>query len=260
MISTLIVDDEKPARDEIRYLLGQHDDVEIVGEAANGDAAIAMVHDLKPDLVVLDIHMPGKNGFDVAEASAAVAATAMPHVIFVTAYDQYAIRAFEVNAVDYVLKPVDERRLASSLERLRQRIAAGTESGDDIAKLLQTIRAADTGLNQRPPRLSVRKGDRYLLVDPADATHAHILDGVVFLATAEFEGVTIYRTLEELEQDLDPMVFWRVHRGHVVNIDHVDEIIPAQNGTYRMRLDDASKTVVPLSRAQAKRLRKVLRW
>ncbi len=258
MITTLIVDDEAPARDEIRFLLGQHDDVEIVGEAPGGDVAIAMTKQLEPDLLVLDIQMPGVNGFDVVENLSKE--SVLPNVIFVTAYDQYAIRAFEIDAVDYLLKPVDERRLSSSLERLRERMAAGGNSQADLPELARAVGSDDTVAHSRPPRLSVRKGNRYLLLDPADATYAYILDGVVFLATAEFSGVTTYRTLEELQQDLDPVVFWRVHRGYIVNIDHVDEIVPWRNGTYRMTLDDQKRTVVPLSRAQAKKLRKVLRW
>jgi len=258
MIETLIVDDEKLARDEVRFLLERHNDVLVVGEAASAHEALALMREHVPDLMLLDIQMPGMNGFELVELLGEE--DLLPYIIFITAYDEYAIQAFEVNAVDYVLKPVDEDRLAQSLDRVRKQLSSRTLADGDLLRLVRQLREGAAPDTQRPPKLPVRKGDRYLLVDPSDVTHGYIIDGVVFLVTSAFTGITSHRTLEELERDLDGRVFWRVHRSHIVNIDHVTEVIPWQSGTYRLRLDDEKKTLVPLSRAQAKRLRKVLRW
>jgi DNA-binding LytR/AlgR family response regulator len=259
MITALIVDDEKLARDELRYLLGKHDDVRVLGEAANVQEALACVANEVPDLVLLDIQMPGATGFELVERLSEQERT--PQVIFVTAYDEYAVRAFEISATDYLLKPVDEERLAESLERVRRSAGADTASREELLRLLRQLgEEASKGRQTRPPRLSVRKGDRYILVDPSEVTHAYIVEGVVFVATPRFTGMTAHRTLDDLENDLDPHAFRRVHRSYIVNINHVSEVIPGPNGTYRLRCDDEKKTVVPLSRAQAKQLRKLLRW
>jgi len=259
VIQTLIVDDERLAREEMRYLLMHHEDIGIVGEAASGSEALEFVKESSPDLIMLDVQMPGMNGFQLIDELGE--RQLLPHVVMVTAYDEYAIRAFEVNAVDYLLKPVDEDRLGNALDRVRERMRHGWPTDE---KFMQFVRQLAEGLQSanrtRPPKLSVRKGERHLLLNPADVTHAYILDGIVFLATADIVGITPHHTLEELERDLDPDTFWRVHRSYVVNLDHVTEIIPWQNGTYRLRLDDEKGTLIPLSRAQAKRMRKVLRW
>jgi two-component system, LytTR family, response regulator LytT len=248
----MIVDDEKLARSEMRYLLEAHDDITVIGEASNGQEAVESAELLTPDLLLLDVQMPGMSGFEVVNELAD--RDALPFVVFVTAYDEYAVKAFEVSAVDYVLKPVEDDRLAIALDRVRSRTAP---SGDELVSMLRTISRSH---NDLPPKISVRKGDRYLLLNPADITHCHILDGVVFVSTRTASGITTHRTLDELHADLDPEVFWRVHRGHIVNINHVTEIVPAQSGTYRLRIDGGDQTEVPLSRAQARRLRRVLRW
>lgn len=257
MISVLIVDDEKPAREEMRYLLDKHGDVEIIGEAGSVQEALGLVHERMPDLVMLDIQMPGTNGFQFVEHLSDE--DILPAIVFVTAYDDFAVHAFEISATDYLLKPVDEERLAESLDRVRKNLKPSI-SQEELLRLVRQLEGGAPARSDRPPRLSVRKGDRFLLVDPAEVTHGYILDGVVFLATPKFIGMTAHRTLEELEADLDPRTFWRVHRSYVVNLSHVIEVIPGQSGTYRLRIDDEKKTLVPLSRAQAKRLRKVLRW
>ena len=259
MITALIVDDEKPARDEMRYLLGRHDDVMVLGEAASVEEALAICQREMPDLVILDIQMPGTNGFGLVERLSEEEGT--PAIIFVTAYDEFAVQAFEISATDYLLKPVDEKRLAESLDRVRRQVEHTPPSTEELLRIMQQLDGGKARpLHSRPPRLSVRKGDRYHLTDPAAVTHCYIVDGVVFIATPKFTGITAHRTLEELEADLDPDTFWRVHRSYIVNINHVVELIPGQSGTYRLRLDDEKKTLVPLSRAQAKRLRRVLRW
>lgn len=258
MINALIVDDEKLARDELRYLLGKHDDVRVLGEAESGHEALDLIRAQMPDLVLLDIQMPGMNGFELVERLNEE--DMVPAIVFVTAYDEFAVRAFEISAVDYLLKPVDEERLAQSLNRVRKQLVPSSLSQEELLRLVRNLGNGVPASGERPPRLSVRKGDRYLLVDPAEVTHGYIVDGVVFLATPKFTGMTMHRTLEELENDLDPRMFCRAHRSYIVNINHVAEVIPWQSGTYRLRLDDEKKTILPLSRSQAKRLRKVLRW
>ncbi len=252
MIRVLVVDDEKLARDEMRFLLARHEDVEVVGEAENGTRAVEMAKEYEPDLVLLDIQMPGMDGFEVVEHLGDM--DILPHIVFVTAYDEHAVRAFEVSALDYLMKPLEERRLAAALERVRKQQSAANETPAGPAP------QDSDGTPRRPPKLSIRKNNRFVVVDPSEITHGYIMDGVVFLATFAVTGVTNHRTLEELEEDLPGADFWRVHRSYVVNINHVVEIIPWQSGTYRLRLDDDEGTLVPLSRAQARRMRKVLKW
>ena len=252
MIRALVVDDERLARDEMTFLLSRLDDIELAGEAANGETALDMVSRERIDVVLLDIEMPNMNGFQFVEQL--LEEDHVPDIIFVTAYDEYAVRAFEVNALDYLLKPVDENRLKVALDRVQ------TDNGDvreQLAGLVQSLSEQSPSL---PPKIAVKKGDRHILLAPSQITHCYILDGVVFVATAEIKGITQHRTLEELEADLDSTVFWRVHRSYVVNISHVMEIIPWQSGTYRLRLDDTEGTLVPLSRAQARRIRQILKW
>lgn len=258
MIRALIVDDEKPARDEMRYLLSRHEDVSVLGEAGSVDEALALVDVQMPDLVFLDIQMSDKNGFHLVERLRE--RERAPAIVFVTAYDEFAVQAFEISATDYLLKPVEEERLAESLDRVRRQLVQSPASQEELLRIVRQLGSGPQSPRERPPRLSVRKGDRYFLVDPAEVTHCYIVEGVVFLATTRVTGITTHRTLEELEDDLDANVFWRVHRSYIVNINRVVEVIPGPSGTYRLRIDDEKKTLVPLSRAQAKRLRKVLRW
>jgi two-component system, LytTR family, response regulator LytT len=260
MMRVIIVDDEKTARDEIRDLLSRSPNVDVIDEANDGDAAFKLIQRLSPDLVILNAKTPTDIGLHLAEKMHEEGIRS--HVIFITTSDKYAVRAFELNAVDYLMKPVTPERMAQSLDRVWDRLAVeclGTGTFQELSKHLRAsggIQAAHV----RPPKISIRKGDRVFLIDPADVTHGYILDGVVFLATAETTGLTSHRTLDELERDVDPERFWRVHRSYIVNIDHVTEVIPWQSGTYRLRLDDPEGTLVPLSRVQAKRMRRVMRW
>ena len=251
-IRVLVVDDERLARDEMTFLLGKLDYVDVVAEATDGEQALALIREHSPDVVLLDVEMPELDGFGVIERM--VEEEHVPQVVFVTAYDEYAVQAFEVQALDYILKPVDERRLEEALSRVR---SPGEETREQLAALVGIASGQRGAL---PPRLAVRKGDRYILVNPSDITHCYILDGVVFVVAGQTKGMTQHRTLEELEKDLDGTVFWRVHRGYIANVNHVAEVIPWQNGTYRLRLDDAEGTLVPLSRAQARRIRRILKW
>ena len=254
----LVVDDERLARDELCYLLDQHE-VEVVGQAANGVEAIGALEDLEPDVVFLDIQMPGMTGFEVARH---VARRALPvEVVFVTAYDQHAIEAFEVNAVDYLLKPVDPGRLQQAIQRLKRRLAAGPEGlaqglkNQELERIVQLVAAR----RQRPDQLAVKVGDRLLLVHADEIVYASLEDDTIRVVANGLAGTSNGRTLDELQTQLDPNVFWRVHRSHVVNINKIKEIVPWFSRNYILRMKDAKSTEIPVSRAQTRRLREYLR-
>ena len=277
-ISALIVDDEKLARDELKYLLDSVGGVDVVAEGDNGIEAVDLIEEHHPDLVFLDVQMPGQDGFAViqrlmersrakAGAGAEKALAPLPQFVFATAYDQYAVRAFDVNAVDYLLKPFDLARVSEAVERARSRIALGStaaadasEAGiesqlDRLLRLLNRPQAADSA---RPPaKLIVQAQSRLLLVDQADICFASIDEGVIRVVTRTFEGQSKCRTLEELLELLDPARFWRAHRGFVVNIDQIREVMPWFKSSYQLRMNDRQQTEIPVSRAQTRRLREL---
>ena len=249
-LSVLIVDDEKPARNDIARILGKMDDIEIIGEAGDGVGAVKKIERLKPDILLLDIRMPGLDGFQVIEKLSDFEYS--PAVIFVTAYDTYALKAFEVHAVDYILKPVDEKRLAQAIERAA-RIRRGLEKRPDLDALLETLGA-------EPRRLALRKNDSLVMVDVEDILYATSSGGEVKVVTKELEGAANYRSLDELQRELPPSVFVRVHRSYVANIKQIHEIRPWFSGSYQMRMSGSKGPMVPLSRGYAKNLRKILKW
>ena len=279
-ISTLIIDDEQLARDELKYLLDSVGDVEVVGQGANGIEAVELIQEHHPDLVFLDVQMPGLDGFAVIEKllernqiRAATAGgdahepEALPQIVFATAYDQYAVRAFDVNAVDYVLKPFDRNRIVQAVERAKGRIAGGPQGSspqadspiesqlEALLRLLKRPQGADH--TQQPAKLVVQAQSRLLLVSQADICFAAIDEGVIRIVTRTFEGQSKCRTLEELQELLDPVHFWRAHRGYVVNIDHIREVVPWFKSSYQLRMNDKAQTEIPVSRTQTKRLREL---
>jgi two-component system response regulator LytT len=254
----LVVDDERLAREELCFLLGQHD-VDVVGQARNGVEAVGAIEDLEPDVVFLDIQMPGMTGFEVARH---VTKRELPvEVVFVTAYDQHAIEAFEVNAVDYLLKPVDVVRLQQALQRLKRRLGAGDEGlrrglkNEDLERIVQLVAER----RQRPEQLAVKVGERLLLVHTDEIVHASLEDDTIRVVANGLTGTSSCRTLDELQAQLDPDVFWRVHRSHLVNINKIKEIVPWFSRNYILRMKDAKSTEIPVSRAQTRRLREYLR-
>jgi len=258
-IRTIVVDDEDLAREELCFLLADLPDVEIVGQAGDGPEALRIIDERHPDLVLLDVQMPGLTGFEVARRL--LAADRAPHLVFVTAYDQYAVQAFDVNAVDYVLKPVEVTRLAQAIERARRRIA--TDQASAVATLdAPTLERLAEMLAKRPGRLqqlALRVGERFILVPVDEIIHASLVDDVITVVTNSLTGSSNYRTLDELQARLDPAVFWRVHRSHLVNINKVKEIVPWFSRNYILKMRDAKATEIPVSRAQTKRLREYLR-
>ena len=257
-LRAIVVDDEQLAREELCFLIGQLDDIEVVGQAANGVEALRVVDEQSPDLVMLDVQMPGLTGFEVARRLLRAGVDA--HFVFVTAFDQHAIEAFEVNAVDYLLKPVESGRLATAVERARRRIqsdrqAAKPGSADEMDRLLQLM----SERQGRRDQLALKVADRFLLVQSDEVVHASVQDEVITVVTNSLSGTSNYRTLDELQARLDPAVFWRVHRSHLVNINKIKEIVPWFSRNYILKMRDGKGTEIPVSRSQTKRLREYLR-
>jgi two-component system, LytTR family, response regulator LytT len=270
-LSALIIDDEQLARDELKYLLDSVGGVDVVAQGTNGIEAVDLIEEHHPDLVFLDVQMPGLDGFAVIkrlkERSEAKARTRaggedepLPQIVFATAYDQYAVRAFDVNAVDYLLKPFDRTRVEQAVERARVRMAGGTTPAAEaqIDALLRLLNRPNSAARApQPAKLIVQAQSRLLLVDQAEICYAAIDDGIIRVVTQGFEGHSKCRTLEELLEQLDAALFWRAHRGFVVNINHIREVVPWFKSSYQLRMDDKQQTEIPVSRSQTRRLREL---
>ena len=201
--------------------------------------------------------MPGLTGFEVARR---LFDDAVPsQLVFITAYDRHAIEAFEVNAVDYLLKPVEAGRLSTAVERVRRRVASerGTArpSSAEIDRLLQLLAQRQDHRGQ----LAVKISDRFLLIQTDEVVHASVENDVITVVTNSLSGTSNYRTLDELQARLDPAVFWRVHRSHLVNINKIKEIVPWFSRNYILKMRDARGSEIPVSRSQTKRLREYLK-
>lgn len=247
LLQAVIVDDERLARRELKRLLKSVDGVDVAGEAANGIAALDVIAKANPDLVFLDIEMPGLNGIQVAEKLLADKRRA--YVIFVTAYDHYAIRAFEVNAVDYLLKPIVPERLEEAIERARALGGAVGTALENLERLVASISVP------KQKKISLRADASSIIVDAGELIFAHAERGVVTAVTATTSGTLACKSLDELETALGDG-FFRAHRAYVVNIDKIREVIPWFSGTFRLRMSNNSE--VPLSRARAKLLRNII--
>jgi two-component system response regulator LytT len=290
-LTALIIDDEPLARQELQYLLDTAGDVCVLAQGSNGIEAVDLIRSHKPDVVFLDVRMPGLDGFAVLKKVLALDRRArLPQIVFATAFDQYAVKAFEVNAVDYLLKPFDGRRVVRTLEKVRSRLvdlaveaplteeaaprAAGLLAGrvagaeaklDALLKMVEEqatltggSSAAPTASNAaRSGRVVVRAQNRLLLVDQSDVCFAAIEEGRIAVVTKTVEGESNCRTLEELGDQLDSEQFWRPHRSFLVNIQHIREVVPWFKGSYQLRMDDRKQTEIPVSRTQTKRLREL---
>ncbi len=257
-LTALIIDDEPLARQELQYLLERAGGVEIVAQGTNGIEAVELIRAHKPDVVFLDVQMPGLDGFAVLK-KLLDRKTSMPQVVFATAFNQYAVRAFEVNAVDYLLKPFDLKRVSQTIEKALARMAAPTESASDakLDALLRLVEEQSNGGKVNSGKVIVRAQNRLLLVNQKEICFASIEDGTITVVTPTVEGHSNCRTLEELMDQLDPETFWRAHRSYVVNIQHIREVVPWFKSSYQLRMDDPRKTEIPVSRAQTKRLREL---
>jgi two-component system, LytTR family, response regulator LytT len=262
-ITALIIDDERLAREELKFLLNSAEGVEVLAEGSNGIEAVELISEHQPDVVFLDVQMPGLDGFAVLKHLVEHGGVErMPQVVFATAYDQYAVRAFDVNAVDYVLKPFDRGRILQAVDRARARLAEGDGSAAGIGPLLDAVQKQQAtpkaaAPNKFPSKLIVQVQSRLLLVDQAEICYAAIEDGAIRVVTPTIEGQSKCRTLEDLLELLDPDLFWRAHRGFVVSINHIREVVPWFKSSYQLRMDDRKQTEIPVSRAQTRRLREL---
>jgi two-component system, LytTR family, response regulator LytT len=257
-LTALIIDDEPLARQELQYLLERAGGVEVLAQGTNGIEAVELIREHRPDVVFLDVQMPGLDGFAVLK-KLLDRKLPMPQVVFATAFNQYAVRAFEVNAVDYLLKPFDRKRVLQTIEKAMARRSAPVESASD-AKLDALLRLVEEQVQvpkSQSGKVIVRAQSRLLLVDQGEICFASIEDGTISVVTRSVEGHSNCRTLEELMDQLDPETFWRAHRSFVVNIQHIREVVPWFKSSYQLRMDDPQKTEIPVSRAQTKRLREL---
>lgn len=323
VITALIIDDEPLARQELQFLLDSEGGISVLGHGANGVEAVELIRTHQPDVVFLDVRMPGLDGFAVLrKLLTSQRGLRLPEVVFATAFDQYAVKAFEVNAVDYLLKPFDRKRLRQTIDKLRSRLrppleeaslplvtaarnieereapnpmlegapqgwlqaaaeatslAEATRGGSsgsrsrlwEVAQakldaLLRMVEEQAAGLSSaggampgRTGRVVVRTGSRLLLVDQKDVCFAYMNEGRIAVVTKSFEGDSNVRTLEELADQLDSSQFWRAHRSHLVNLQHIREVVPWFKSTYQLRMDDQKGTEIPVSRSQTKRLREL---
>jgi two-component system, LytTR family, response regulator LytT len=262
-LTALIIDDEPLARQELQYLLERAGGVEVLAQGTNGIEAVELIRTHKPDLVFLDVQMPGLDGFGVLK-KLLDRKVPLPQVVFATAFNQYAVRAFEVNAVDYLLKPFDRKRVMQTIEKAQVRLAAPVESaslsqetGAKLDALLRLVEEQAQPPKSNSGKVIVRAQSRLLLVDQREICFASIEEGTITVVTRTVEGHSNCRTLEELMDQLDPETFWRAHRSYVVNIQHIREVVPWFKSSYQLRMDDAQKTEIPVSRAQTKRLREL---
>lgn len=255
-LKALIVDDEYPARQELRYALEGIDEIEIVGEAANAQEALALIRALDYQILFLDISMPGMSGLELGAAIQEL--PRKPYIIFVTAYDEYAVSAFEVNAVDYILKPVEPKRLKKAVDKVVRLLAEPSSAGGNGGPAGKAAEAAAEVFGQfRLDRIPAEKNGKTVLVNEADIVYAFTEMDSVYIKTHSDKLVTRY-TLKDLAARLNPQVFFRTHRCYVVNLRKVKEIIPFFNGTLNLVVEDKEHSEVPVSRAQAKKLRKIL--
>jgi two-component system LytT family response regulator len=246
-----IVDDEKPARDRLKRMLDGMQDVELVGEAGDVASAVALLEREKPELCLLDVQMPGGDGFDVLRSSSHV-----PHVVFTTAFDHYAVRAFEVKSLDYLLKPVHKDRLADAVHRAQQLLGREPADSGAMLRLLEEIRAHRPAAT--PQRIPAKRGTKILLLDPGEVLWFEMEGELVHARTADGRAL-VERPLGELEEQLASS-FFRIHRSYLVNLGRVRAIVPEDGGTYRVVMKDDAATALPLSRRQAQKLREIIPW
>ncbi len=242
-ITAVLVEDEPLAREELEFLLKDFPEIEIAGIAENGLQAAEVIEKIEPDIVFLDVQMPGLDGLALIR-NLQEKNLHLPFFILATAFDQYALEAFRLEALDYLLKPIEKSRLAQAIDRAKRFLAPPP--------------AAEPRSGPLKTKLLLKTGQRNLLVDVADVIYASIADGVITIVTKSGAGDSTYRTIDELQSDLDPEVFWRVHRGFLVNINRIREVNPWFHSSLILKMDDPKNTEIPVSRAQAKRLKAFL--
>ena len=254
-ISVLLADDEQLAREELAFLLKDFPDFEVLTMASNGLEAVALVERLEPDVVFLDVNMPGLDGLGVIRRLQE-RGVPLPFFVMATAHENYALEAFRLEAMDYLLKPIDRDRLIETLERIRRVVFERHRSAERSAEQAAAVAPEPS---ERRSKLVVKNGNRHLIIDIGDLIYATIDEGLITVITPQFEGESFYRTLEELQSNLDPELFWRVHRSYLVNVNRIREVIPWFKSSFQIRMDDKKATEIPVSRVQTRRLRSMFR-
>jgi two-component system LytT family response regulator len=237
-VRAIIVDDEDLSRARLKKMLGKYrDELEIIADARNGEEAVEKSDALNPDVIFLDIQMPGLNGFEVVRRM-----KTKPYIVFVTAYDEYALKAFEENTVDYLLKPIEQERLDKTIQKLRRGFE-GQKIGLD-ENIERFISRMTTG---KPKRLQVKVGEKILLLDMAEIVYFEARDKYTFVHTTDHEHIVDY-TLAELEAKLDNSDFVRIHRSAIINLEYLQELVKWFGGRYKVRLRDKNRTELVVSR------------
>ncbi len=237
----LLVEDEPAAREELKFLLAEQPGVAVVGEAADGHAALRALRQLEPDLVFLDVQIPGPNGLELARRFRCGRPDLL--LVFATAYDEHALEAFELAATDYLLKPFEPERVARAVQRAReaQRLRAAAEAGES-------------------ERLAVERRRQGHFLPLAEVAWIGMEDGLVCVVARDGQRYGCNETLRDLEQRLDPRRFFRCHREAIVHLGRIRCVQPHVSGTYRLHLDDAADSVLPLARNRVASLRSLIPW
>ena len=253
-LRAVIVDDEPLARARLRKLLEQHPELELVAEAGSGTEAVSAIEGHRPDVVFLDIELPDFNGFDVLHRLT----NRPPWVIFTTGYDHYAMKAFEAAGIDYLLKPIEAEHLVRALNKVQRMHGAAPDNFEQRVEALLRSWHIQPASKQYLERIAVRLGERILLIDVRDVTHFYASDKYVFARTAGGKEHIVNQTIAELEEQLDPQFFVRVHRSTIVNVRRIREIQIWFGGKYRLVLDDKEATEVMVSKNMAKKLKTII--
>lgn len=250
-LKALIVDDEYPARKELRYLLEKHPEIQVVGEATNAYEALELIGALDYAVLFLDIDMPGFTGLELAQRIKELGKS--PLVVFITAHEEFALDAFSVDAVDYLLKPINPARLAKTVQKIQEimSLRSSTAAAPKNHEADRKTGSAHLGL------IPVESQGKTILLAEENIVYVHASNDYTYIKTARERYLTRF-TLKELEQRLNPDQFYRCHRSYLVNIKKAKAVIPLYNGTLILIVDDAEKSEVPVSRAQAKRIRQIL--
>jgi len=247
----LVIEDEGLARLRLRRLLEAHPEIEVVGEAASGPEAVAQIDQHRPDLVFLDIDLPEFGGFEVLKRCAA----APPLVIFTTGHDEYALQAFEAAGIDYLLKPIEPETLGRALRKLKRLDGGQQEFDRRFGELLKLWKPTESRYVEK---MAVRLGERAILIELREVSHFEAKDKYVFMHTTAGKEYIVDHTIAELEQQLDPQRFVRVHRSTVLNIDHIKEIHNWFGGKYRVILGDKGVSELVVSKGMAANLKAIV--
>jgi two-component system LytT family response regulator/two-component system response regulator LytT len=253
-LQAIIADDEAPARDELKFLLSNVEEIEIIAEVGDGQTVLELSKEKEPDLLFLDIQMPVKTGIEVAEKILEL--DHQPLIVFITAYDEYAIKAFELNAIDYLLKPFAEDRFEKTMQRILAKYnnQDKLEVNERLSQLIETVESSENKVTKIP--VHSKKG-RIKLLDPKEMIAAYTKNKNIYIKTYDNEYESDIN-LSDLEKRLPYPQFFRVHRSYIANLEEVEEIIPWFKGKYRLIMNDKSELEIPVSRMKVQKLKKIM--